>query len=200
MQTSAVVALVNEWDYNFSAFIFVNLKKMLEDPKKKIFMLYPRFIQMILNKRYPTLVKGPNYINLKPLGPGCFENGCRNKRAKHHNFEGRYALEKHGRFADVVQGAQVAPAPPVIPVAPVPPPINAQVAEEHDVQLMQQEQQAGDNEEEVLMIDTESDTDSSEETDSESEIEIVTSDKEEDAIREPVPMTSDNLAALIRSL
>ncbi|KAJ0636661.1 hypothetical protein HanOQP8_Chr17g0664561 [Helianthus annuus] len=136
-QTSAVVALVNEWDYNFSAFIFDNMKKMLEDPKKKIFMLYLRFIKMILDKRYPTLVKGPNYNNLMPMGPICFENACRNKRAKHHNFQGRYALEKHGRFADAVQGSPVALAPPVSPVALVPPPINAQIAEEHDVQLMQ---------------------------------------------------------------
>ncbi|KAJ0804560.1 hypothetical protein HanPI659440_Chr02g0039421 [Helianthus annuus] len=198
-QTSAVVALVNEWEYNFSAFIFDNMKKMLEDPNKKIFMLYPRFIQMILDERYPALVKGPNYINLKPMGPGCFENACRNKRAKHHNFEGRYALEKHGRFADDVQGAPFATAPPIILVALVPPPINAQIAEEHDVQFMQQAQQASDDEEEVLMVDAKSDTDSSEETDSENEIEIVTSDKEEDAIREPV-MTSENLTALILSL
>ncbi|MFS7918137.1 hypothetical protein Hanom_Chr03g00197301 [Helianthus anomalus] len=67
-QTSVVVALVNEWDYNFSVFIFDNMKKMLDDPKKKIFMLYPRFIQMIIDERYPTLVKGANYINLKPMG------------------------------------------------------------------------------------------------------------------------------------
>ncbi|KAJ0742105.1 hypothetical protein HanPI659440_Chr06g0251741 [Helianthus annuus] len=155
---------------------------------------------MIFDERYPTLVKRPNYINLKLTGLGCFENASRNKRAKHHNFEARYALEKHGRFADVVQVAPVAPAPPVIPVAPVPPPINAQIAEEHDVQLMQQVQQEGDEEEEVLLVDTESKTDSSEETDSESEIDIVTSDKEEDIVCKPVPMTSDNLAALVQSL
>ncbi|MFS8024415.1 hypothetical protein Hanom_Chr16g01462971 [Helianthus anomalus] len=65
---------------------------------------------------------------------------------------------------------------------------------------MQHVQQAGDDEEEVLIVDTKSETHSSEETDSESEIEIVTSNKEEDAVRELVPMTSDNLAALIRSL
>ncbi|MFS8024482.1 hypothetical protein Hanom_Chr16g01463801 [Helianthus anomalus] len=34
-QTSVVVALVNERDYNFSAFIFDNMKKMLDDPKKR---------------------------------------------------------------------------------------------------------------------------------------------------------------------
>ncbi|MFS7962844.1 hypothetical protein Hanom_Chr08g00731311 [Helianthus anomalus] len=49
-QTSALVAL------------------MLEDLKKKIFMLYPRFIQMILDEKHPEFVKGPNYVNLKPMG------------------------------------------------------------------------------------------------------------------------------------
>ncbi|KAF5766424.1 hypothetical protein HanXRQr2_Chr15g0715221 [Helianthus annuus] len=187
---------------------------MLEDPKKKIFMLYPRFIQMILDERYPSLLKGPNYINLKPMGPGCFENACRNKRAQHLNFEGLYALEKHGRVADDVQGAPVAPAPPVIPVAPALPPVNAQIAEEHDVQLLQRAQQAGDDEEEVLMVDTDSETDLSDETDSESDVEIVTSDKveddavrirvpmsaENDVVRIPVPMSAENLAALIQKL
>ncbi|MFS7953170.1 hypothetical protein Hanom_Chr07g00615421 [Helianthus anomalus] len=196
-QTSAIVALVNEWEINFSAFIFDNMKKMLEDPMKKIFMLYPRFIQIILDDRYPTLVKGPNFINLKPMGPSCFENACRNKRAKHHNFEGKFALEKHGRFADVMQGAPVASVPPV---APVPPPINAQIAKEHDVHLMQQVQQVAGNEDEIQVVDSESEIGSSEETNSESEVEIVMSDKEEDAIRKPVPLTSENLAALLLSL
>ncbi|MFS7954478.1 hypothetical protein Hanom_Chr07g00630971 [Helianthus anomalus] len=126
------------------------MKKMLDDPKKKIFMLYPRFIQMILDERYPTIVKGPNYINLKPMGPRYFGNTCRNKRAKHHNFEARYVLEKHGSFAENVQGAPVAPAPPIIPIARVPPLINVQIAEEHDIQHMQQVHQATDDEDEVL--------------------------------------------------
>ncbi|MFS7948120.1 hypothetical protein Hanom_Chr06g00556221 [Helianthus anomalus] len=162
-QTSAIVALVNGWDYNFSAFIFDNMKKMLDDLKKKIFMLYPRFIQMILDDRYPTLVNGQIFINLKPMGPRCFENACRNKRAKHDNFEGRFVLETHGRFADQVQ-------------------------------------QATDDEDDVQFVDSRSETDSSEETDSESEIEIVMSDKEEDAVRKSVPMTSNNLEALLLGL
>ncbi|MFS7903620.1 hypothetical protein Hanom_Chr01g00026191 [Helianthus anomalus] len=63
-QTSALVALVNGWDYNFSVFILDNMKKMLEDSKKNIFMLYPRFIQMSLDEKHLEFVKGPNYVNL----------------------------------------------------------------------------------------------------------------------------------------
>ncbi|MFS7999326.1 hypothetical protein Hanom_Chr12g01164741 [Helianthus anomalus] len=61
-QACALVALVNSWDYNFSAFIFDNIKKMLENPKKKVFMLYPRFIQMILDAKYPELVNSTNHV------------------------------------------------------------------------------------------------------------------------------------------
>ncbi|KAJ0800563.1 hypothetical protein HanPI659440_Chr03g0104521 [Helianthus annuus] len=78
-QTCALVALVNEWDFNFSAFVFDNMKKMLKDPKKKICMLYPRFLQMIFDEKHSELVKGSNYITLKPMGPGCFENAYRKK-------------------------------------------------------------------------------------------------------------------------
>ncbi|KAJ0805453.1 hypothetical protein HanPI659440_Chr02g0050151 [Helianthus annuus] len=171
---------------------------MLEDPKKKIFMLYPRFIQMILHNKHPKLVKGPNYINLSPIGPSCFENAYRNKRAKHHNFEGKFSLEKHGRFVDILPAAPVVPVPPI---APTPPQINEQIAEEHDVQLMQQVQQVVGNEDEIEVLGSESETGSSEEeTDSESEVEIVMSEKEKEAVREPVPMTAENLAALLLSL
>ncbi|MFS7966889.1 hypothetical protein Hanom_Chr09g00779261 [Helianthus anomalus] len=148
-QTFGLVALVNEWDYNFSAFIFDNLKKMLEDPKKKIFMLYPRFIQMILDEKHPELVKVLNYINLKTMGTCCFENAYRVKRAKQHNF------------------------------------INVQVAEEHDVQQVQQVA-VNEAEVETKILDSDSETDSSEEeTDTESKVEIVASDKEEETVRQP---------------
>ncbi|MFS7966891.1 hypothetical protein Hanom_Chr09g00779281 [Helianthus anomalus] len=189
--TCALLALVNEWDYNFSAFIFDHLKKMLEDPKRKIFMLYPRFIQMILDEKHPELVKVPNYINLKPIGPGCFENAYRAKRAKQHNFVGKFDLEKYSRFGDVV---------PAVLVAPAPQQINVQVAEEHDMQQVQQVV-ANEAEVETEILDSDSETDSSEEeTDSESKVEIVAYEKEEEAVRQPVPMSSEDLAALLMSL
>ncbi|KAJ0797655.1 putative Longin domain, v-SNARE, coiled-coil domain-containing protein [Helianthus annuus] len=103
IQASAMVALVNNWDYNFSAFVFDNMKSMLENPKKKIFMLYPRFIQMILDEKYPELVKSANVLNLKSMGPNCFDSMKRNRdSAKRHQFLGKYPLKKHGKFGPVV--------------------------------------------------------------------------------------------------
>ncbi|MFS7986616.1 hypothetical protein Hanom_Chr11g01012441 [Helianthus anomalus] len=124
------------------------MKKILEDLKKKIFMLYPRFLQMIFDEKHSELVKGPNYINLKPMGPGCFDNAYHFKRVKQDNFVGNFDLGKHGRFVDIVSAASVAPAPPQI---------NAQIAEKHDVQLMLQV--AGNEDEvETEVLDSESET------------------------------------------
>ncbi|KAJ0911303.1 hypothetical protein HanRHA438_Chr06g0261761 [Helianthus annuus] len=87
---------------------------------------------------------------------------------------------------------------PAAPVAPVRPQINAQIAEKHDVQLMQQ---VAGNEDEVEVLGSESETScSEEETNSESEVEIVMSEKEEETVRKPVPMTAENLVALLLSL
>ncbi|KAF5784606.1 hypothetical protein HanRHA438_Chr10g0430511 [Helianthus annuus] len=85
IQTSAMVALVNNWDYNFSAFVFDNMKRMLENQKKKIFMLYPRFVQTIIDEKYPNLVKSVNVLNRKLMGSNCFDKVKRNREiAKRH--------------------------------------------------------------------------------------------------------------------
>ncbi|KAM0051868.1 hypothetical protein Hdeb2414_s0007g00241531 [Helianthus debilis subsp. tardiflorus] len=68
------------------------------------------------------------------------------------------------------------------------------------MQLMQQAQQVAGNEDEIQVVDSASEIGSSEETDSESEVDIVISDKEEDVVRKPVPLTSENLAWLLLSL
>ncbi|MFS7946162.1 hypothetical protein Hanom_Chr06g00532781 [Helianthus anomalus] len=95
IQTSAMVALVNDRDYNFTTFIFDNMRRMLENPKKKIFMLYPIFVQMILDEKYPELVKSANLLNLKPMGPSCFDMVKRSREsAKKHQFLGKYPLDK----------------------------------------------------------------------------------------------------------
>ncbi|KAL8226806.1 hypothetical protein R6Q57_016638 [Mikania cordata] len=51
----ALVALTLGWRYNFSKMIFEEMKNNLKGLKKGIFMMYPRFIQMVLNDRYPGL-------------------------------------------------------------------------------------------------------------------------------------------------
>ncbi|MFS7976917.1 hypothetical protein Hanom_Chr10g00897971 [Helianthus anomalus] len=103
-QSSAMAASVNNWDCKYSAFIFDNMKKILENLKKKLFMLYPRFIQMILNAKYSGLVKSTNLLNLNPMGLECFDTVYKNRdTAKKHQFTGRIPLEKHGKFDQLCQ-------------------------------------------------------------------------------------------------
>ncbi|MFS7912493.1 hypothetical protein Hanom_Chr02g00130591 [Helianthus anomalus] len=152
------------------------MKKMLEDPKK-FFMLYPRFMQMILDVKYPELVKSTNHLNLKPMGPRCFENACKLRKAKQHNFIGRIPLEKHGMFGLVI---------------PAPRPLNATVAEEHDVQP----KCAGEKAEiETEVLDTDE-----EESDDDSEMEVIVSEETEQTVRQPSLMNAKKLKAQIESL
>ncbi|MFS8022626.1 hypothetical protein Hanom_Chr16g01441741 [Helianthus anomalus] len=68
----------------------LNQLKMLENPKNMICMLYPWFIQMILDEKYPKLVKSTNVLNLKPMDPNCFDTVKRNREtAKRHQFLGK---------------------------------------------------------------------------------------------------------------
>ncbi|KAF5781453.1 hypothetical protein HanXRQr2_Chr11g0483841 [Helianthus annuus] len=179
IRTSAMVALVNNWDYNFSAFVFDNMKRMLENPKRKIFMLYPHFVQMMLDEKYPELVKSTNVLNLKPMGPSCFDTVKRNREtAKRHQFLGKYPLEKHEKFGPVVRHV---PAPKLL---------NATVAEEHDVQFVGVAVKP-EVEIENLVTDDEG---------SDSDVELIESEQAEVPVRE-LPLTySENLAALIESL
>ncbi|MFS7986128.1 hypothetical protein Hanom_Chr11g01006751 [Helianthus anomalus] len=53
------------------AFVFENMKMNLDGVRKEMFLIYPIYIQMILNTRYPDLEKSNNIMDLKPMG-GCF--------------------------------------------------------------------------------------------------------------------------------
>ncbi|MFS7964180.1 hypothetical protein Hanom_Chr08g00747171 [Helianthus anomalus] len=150
---------------------------MLENPNKKFFMLYTRFVQMILDAKYPELVKSTDHLNLKPMGPRCFENACKERDAKKHNFIGRIPLETHKRFR---------------PVAPAPQSLNSTVVEEHDVQHNIAGTKA-DVETEVLVTDEE-------ESDDDNDVEVIMSEETEEPVRQPTLMTAENLQPLIESL
>ncbi|MFS7996999.1 hypothetical protein Hanom_Chr12g01136561 [Helianthus anomalus] len=155
------------------------MKRMLENPKKKIFMLYRCFIQMILDEKDLELVKSANVLNLNPMGPNCFILMKRNQdSAKRHQFLGKYALEKDRKFRPVV--GQVS--------APIP--LNVTVAEEHDVQFVGVGVKL-EIETENLAIDDEG---------TESDTKLMESVQAELPVRELPVMSLENLAALIESL
>ncbi|MFS7929498.1 hypothetical protein Hanom_Chr04g00333201 [Helianthus anomalus] len=70
------------------------MKRNLHGVRKEMFLMYPRFIQMILNARY--LDKNVNTLELKPMGLGCFGAGKQVRQTTKVKFMGRYPLVKCG--------------------------------------------------------------------------------------------------------
>ncbi|MFS7929998.1 hypothetical protein Hanom_Chr04g00339001 [Helianthus anomalus] len=103
--------------------------------RKDKFLMYPRFLQMILNARYLELVRSGNTLELKPMGPVCFGT-LTPKKGTEKKFEGLIPLEKFGQFAETEDVATdpVIVQPAAINVAQINAPVNATVAKDHVVQ------------------------------------------------------------------
>ncbi|MFS8018182.1 hypothetical protein Hanom_Chr15g01389141 [Helianthus anomalus] len=74
------------------------MKRNVTGVRKDKFLMYPRFLQMIFNARYPDLVRSGNTLELKPMGPACF-GALTPKKGTEKKFEGLIPLEKFGQFA-----------------------------------------------------------------------------------------------------
>ncbi|KAI3807741.1 hypothetical protein L1987_23675 [Smallanthus sonchifolius] len=57
---SAILGIIKGRDYNFSGFIFRQLKDNLTGAVKEKFLAYPRFLQIIINHLHPELQQGGN--------------------------------------------------------------------------------------------------------------------------------------------
>ncbi|KAL8228514.1 hypothetical protein R6Q57_016098 [Mikania cordata] len=68
------------WGFNFSKFILNYMKGNLKGSKSEMFMMYPRFLQMIFDEIFPGL-----------------QRGWRGK----YKFEGLHSLKKFGQFAEI---------------------------------------------------------------------------------------------------
>ncbi|KAL8242278.1 hypothetical protein R6Q59_012580 [Mikania micrantha] len=71
-QTSAFVALAMNWGFNFSKFKMNEMKGNLRGSRPKRFMMYPRFLQMIFDERFPNLQRGVVTRDLKLLSESTF--------------------------------------------------------------------------------------------------------------------------------
>ncbi|MFS7947259.1 hypothetical protein Hanom_Chr06g00546091 [Helianthus anomalus] len=90
IHSSAFMSLIEDWDYDYSAFVFDNMKKNLEGARKEMFLMNPRFIQMIMNAKCPELVRGVNSLDIKPMGQGCFRAIKQNRSNAKKKFLGLY--------------------------------------------------------------------------------------------------------------
>ncbi|KAM0048945.1 hypothetical protein Hdeb2414_s0008g00280231 [Helianthus debilis subsp. tardiflorus] len=133
-QSAALVCLITNQPFNYSKYIFEGMKRNVTGVLKDKFLMYPRFLQMILNVRYPELVRSGNTLELKPMGPACF-GALTPKKGTEKKFEGLIPREKFGQFAETEDVAAdpviVQPAP--VNAAQINAPVNVVVAEEHAI-------------------------------------------------------------------
>ncbi|MFS8002038.1 hypothetical protein Hanom_Chr13g01197421 [Helianthus anomalus] len=74
------------------------MKRDVTGVRKDKFLMYPRFLQMIFNARYPELVRSGSTFELKPMGPACF-GALTPKKGIEKRLEGLILLDKFGQFA-----------------------------------------------------------------------------------------------------
>lgn len=114
-QSSAFHGLVNGLNFNFSKMIFDG---MLENLKpKRIFYMYPRFIQHILNCEFPNLQISDQHLELKSFTSKTFSNMQVNKTVflgkdtSHPIPKARTAPEQTAPGDNIVTPTSVEPTP-----------------------------------------------------------------------------------------
>ncbi|KAM0044015.1 hypothetical protein Hdeb2414_s0010g00348201 [Helianthus debilis subsp. tardiflorus] len=187
-QSTAFTCLITNEPFNYSKYIFEGMKRNVTGVRKDKFLMYPRFLQMILNARYSDLVRSGDTLELKPMGPACF-GALTPKKGTEKKFEGLIPLEKFGQFAETEDVV-------VDPVIVQPAPVNAMVAEEHDVQI------AVDNEHETEILTINSDDEGIEIMCDSGDVEELPPEKEADVAVSTIPsvITAENLALLLKSV
>nr|KAJ0223201.1 hypothetical protein LSAT_V11C200066620 [Lactuca sativa] len=72
----------------------------IEGKGRDKFLMFPRFLRMIFNKKYPELEMRGETIDLKSLDSSTFGLMKQNRKGK-FMFEGRFPLVKFGNFVEV---------------------------------------------------------------------------------------------------
>ncbi|KAJ0792835.1 hypothetical protein HanOQP8_Chr01g0022401 [Helianthus annuus] len=66
-QSAAFVSLIRNQPFNYSKYIFKGMKRSVTGVQKDKFLMYPRFLQMVFNARYPELFAGTEDIAAEPV-------------------------------------------------------------------------------------------------------------------------------------
>ncbi|KAL8228412.1 hypothetical protein R6Q57_015996 [Mikania cordata] len=98
-QASAFVSLAMNWNFNYSKYILEEMKGNLKGKKAEIFMMYPRFLQMIFDEKFSGLERGVVTRDLKMLNESTFPLMLQNREGK-YIFRGIHPLRKFGQFAE----------------------------------------------------------------------------------------------------
>lgn len=101
LNTGAIAALVMDLDFSFSRFVLNEMKNNLQGKRKDKILMYPRFLQLIFNAKYPELKGRGKTLDLKSLGPSTFGLMKQNRKVSKYVFQGTKPLEKFGCFAKI---------------------------------------------------------------------------------------------------
>ncbi|KAL7597760.1 hypothetical protein Lser_V15G25577 [Lactuca serriola] len=97
--TGAIFSLAAGIGFNFSRFILDEFVVNINATTRDTFLIYPRFVQIFINKQFPDLVKDGDTLDMKSLGPHTIGIIKQNRKGK-VVFQGLYPLVKFGRFAE----------------------------------------------------------------------------------------------------
>ena len=114
--TSAVVALTMNWEFNYSKMIFDEMVSNLDNKRKTKYLMYPRFISMILSEKYPEIKLSKDLLDVKNIGIYSLnyikQSRVNPNKPEQQIFKGLHPLEKFGRFAESEED-QPAPQPEI---------------------------------------------------------------------------------------
>nr|KAJ0228344.1 hypothetical protein LSAT_V11C100030670 [Lactuca sativa] len=116
--TSSIIVLAMDWDYNFTKFIYEEMKSNLMGKKKDLFLMYPRFLQMIFNEKYPQSERTSDTLDMKALGPNTFGLVKQSRKSTKVYYQGLTELVKFVKFFEIEDTPTVSS-------------INVEVANEH---------------------------------------------------------------------
>ncbi|KAJ0796049.1 hypothetical protein HanPI659440_Chr04g0157671 [Helianthus annuus] len=119
-----MVSVVEGWNYNYSKSVFDDMLVNVKTLNEKYWYKFPRFVQMILEKKYPKLPVTVKTYDVKMMNHLVFT--WINQKSRENDgikYQNKRNLEKFGAFSEIQEEA------PAL--------INAIVAEEHDVEIIE---------------------------------------------------------------
>ncbi|KAJ0788963.1 hypothetical protein HanPI659440_Chr05g0198011 [Helianthus annuus] len=121
-QTSGVVSLFEGWKFNYSRCVFDDMMANIKTLNKKYWFKFSRFLQMILEVMYPQLQPTVSIYDTKRMNHMVFSMLNQVRQDVQVMYQNRKPLVKFGAFPEVAEQVQA--------------PVNAVVADEHDVQII----------------------------------------------------------------
>ncbi|MFS8025243.1 hypothetical protein Hanom_Chr16g01472681 [Helianthus anomalus] len=122
-QTSGLVSLVEGWKFNYSKCVFDDMMENVRTLNKKYWFKFPIFLQMILEAKYPQMQPTVSIYDIKIMNHMVFSMLNQKPRADVQvNNQKKKPLVMFGAFSEVTEEVQA--------------PVNATVADEHEVEII----------------------------------------------------------------